>query len=67
MDAFKKLCQPIVSSKARQCDLRCADERKIDHDSIGLAKAETMTAPRPPLPVQLHSVPSAAKSHTAPE
>ena len=60
MDAvLKKLSQPILSSKPRRCDIKCADERKIDHDSIGLAKAETMTAARPPLPVQLHSVPSA--------
>jgi hypothetical protein len=45
---------------------KCCDERKIDHDSIGLAKAEKMGSPSPPLPVQMHVVPSAAKSHTAP-
>lgn len=44
---------------------KCCDERKIDHDSIGLAKAEKMGSPSPPLPVMLHSVPS-VKSHTAP-
>lgn len=45
--------------------IKCCDERKIDHDSIGLAKAEKMGSPSPPLPVLMHSVPS-AKSHTAP-
>ena len=66
MDAvLKKLSQPILTSKPRRCDIKCADERKINHDSIGLAKADSMGASRPPLPVQLHFVPS-VKSQPAP-
>ncbi len=36
----------------KQRIIKCADERLTHHDSIGLAKADGMAAPRPPLPTQ---------------
>jgi hypothetical protein len=43
---------PIVKEKPAKRIVKCCDERPTLHDSISLAKAETMAAPRPPLPIQ---------------